>query len=212
MPTALTLEHRRRMDLIGQGVNQQTATVLATADPADIDTWWVGAAPQLRRFALAGSAATARLARTYLVEHAGEAGAGRIEPIDVRPDRVRVDQALAVTGPVAFKTNMARTGSNEAALRAMGTKVTGAVRRLALAGGRETTIATIYEAPQVVGYQRITRAGACDFCTMLANRGAVYLSRERASEVGRTGRIRGNRQAGESFHDSCGCVVEPIYD
>lgn len=212
MPTATTLEHRRRMDLIGQGVNQQTATVLATADPADIDAWWIGAAPQLRRFALAGSAATARLARTYLIEHAEEANAGRIEPVDVRPDEARVEQALAVTGPVAFKTNMARTGSNEAALRAMRTRLTGTVRRMALAGGRETTIATIYEARQIVGYQRIARAGACDFCSMLAGRGAVFLSRERATEVGRTGRIRGNRRVGESYHDSCGCVAEPIYE
>lgn len=211
MPTALTLEHRRRMDLVGQAVAQQTATVLVTANPGDIDTWWIAAAPQLRRFALDGSAATARLARTYLVDHANEAGVGRLDPIDVRPDEARVEQALAVTGPVAFKTNMARTGNSDAALRAMRTRVTGAVRRLALAGGRETTIATIYEAPQVAGYQRIARAGACDFCSMLARRGAVFLSRERAAEVGRTGRIRGTRRVGESYHDSCGCVVEPVY-
>ncbi|MEM9134290.1 MAG: hypothetical protein AAGE88_18220 [Actinomycetota bacterium] len=212
MPTARTLEQRRRMDLVGQAVAQQAAAVLATANPADIDAWWIAAAPQLRRFALDGSAATARLARIYLAEHAEEADAGQIEPVEIRVDDARVDQALATTGPVAFKTNMARTGSDEAALRVMSTKVTGAVRRLALAGGRETTIATIYDAPQIVGYQRIARAGACDFCTMLANRGAVFLTAERASEVGRTGRIRGTRQVGESYHDSCGCVVEPVYE
>lgn len=210
MPTAVTLEHRRRMDLVGSAVTRQAASVLATASAGDIDAWWATAFPQLRRATLDGFAATARLGRLYVVEHAAGAGV-EVDPVTVSANRERVAQALEVTGPVAFKTNMARSGSTDQALGAMRTRLTGSTRRLAMAGGRNTTMATIYASPAIVGYQRVARGGACDFCSMLAGRGAVYLTRERAAEVGRSGRIRGTRMVGESYHDGCNCEPEPIY-
>ncbi|MFC4124929.1 VG15 protein [Nocardia rhizosphaerae] len=57
---------------------------------------------------------------------------------------------------------------------------------------------------------RHAQADACAFCRMLATRGPAYRTRETASEVGASGRIRGSRAAGESYHDDCSCVPVPV--
>jgi hypothetical protein len=56
----------------------------------------------------------------------------------------------------------------------------------------------------IVGWRRVASATACDFCVMLASRGAVYSTEESASfeahapdELGRGG--------------VCSCSVEPVY-
>lgn len=50
-----------------------------------------------------------------------------------------------------------------------------------------------------VAYRRIPEGGACDFCLILATRGAVYRSAETAG-------------AGHSYHHHCRCSVEPEAD
>jgi hypothetical protein len=45
---------------------------------------------------------------------------------------------------------------------------------------------------------RVTSANPCKFCSMLAGRGAVYLTAETAGENNR-------------FHDHCSCVIAPEY-
>lgn len=87
--------------------------------------------------------------------------------------------------------------------------------------------ATFDEQGRRVAFQRFPRAGACDFCKMLASRGAVYLTRESASQVVGRGSTR-VRQAGQSggigggikkrnqleigtqYHDTCRCLVQPV--
>lgn len=48
---------------------------------------------------------------------------------------------------------------------------------------------------QAVGWRRITRAGGCSFCRMLADRGAVY--REKTVRF--------------AAHDHCSCTAEPVF-
>ena len=113
---------------------------------------------------------------------------------------------------------------------------------LRLAGGAQRLIRkaerdTIYENgaadDQLIGWIRIAQPDACAFCLMLASRGAVYTSRDAATEVvgrevrrftrpGRRGtgfvadrtggkRRPGGRDLGESYHDNCRCETRPIY-
>lgn len=86
-----------------------------------------------------------------------------------------------------------------------------------------------------VRFQRLPAGNACDFCKMLAGRGAVYLTESSAGGVvGRgsdvstnfnadgTQRLFGNRMAGgvkarggmklgSNYHDACRCLVQPVF-
>lgn len=87
------------------------------------------------------------------------------------------------------------------------------------------------EAGKRVAFQRFPAAGACDFCQMLAGRGAVYLTAASAGGVSgrgsdRTGldaagnrmsggvgggvKARGKRSLGSNYHDACRCLVQPV--
>lgn len=211
MVSASTVEHRRQVNTVGKAVTSQVAAVLASARTGDIDAWWAANSGQVQGIVVSGFAATARLAGQYVTRHAEAEASVAVEAVVAAPNPEQIAAALHVVGPVAFKTNLARSKSVDAALLAMRTRASRSARRLAMAGGRQTTMATIYDAPEIAGYRRVAQAGACDFCEMLAGRGAVYLTFERASEVGRSGRVRGTRATGESYHDGCGCQPEPIY-
>jgi hypothetical protein len=50
----------------------------------------------------------------------------------------------------------------------------GTVGKYVLAAGRQTITTSTDRDPRASGWRRITRPGACNFCTMLAGRGAVY--------------------------------------
>lgn len=52
--------------------------------------------------------------------------------------------------------------------------INGKATKYALAGSRQTIITSTERDPRTVGWQRVTRPGACDFCQMLAGRGGVY--------------------------------------
>lgn len=65
-----------------------------------------------------------------------------------------------------------------------------------LAAARETIVTSTHGDPRSSGWQRVTRAGACSFCTMLAGRGAVY------------------KEATAHFasHGDCNCAAAPSWD
>lgn len=65
-------------------------------------------------------------------------------------------------------------------------------------GGRETVAVSSERDPARPRYQRMVRAGGCDFCKMLAGRGAVYRSQDSAG-------------ASIHFHDHCGCRIEVVF-
>lgn len=52
------------------------------------------------------------------------------------------------------------------------------------------------------GYARVTTAGACAFCVLLASRGFVYRSKRTASRT----------KFGDKYHDDCRCVPVPFTD
>ncbi len=60
--------------------------------------------------------------------------------------------------------------------------------------GRDGPLATGLQDPRFDRFQRIAEPGACQFCKMLATRGAVYLTAETAGQ-------------GRRFHSMCRCGI-----
>lgn len=207
MASKRTDQLRSELDAVTRLVGGEVTRTVQAANVADIDGWWDSRAAGLERVVAEGYDAAAELGGRYLTEHADLAGA-TVNPVRVRPDRRRIREALRITGPVAYKQNLSNTGSPDAAKRMMVSRSGRSAQRLALAGSRDTIMATVSASPVIVGYRRIAQPGACDFCLMLAGRGAVY-SAATVATVGQ--RPRGNQRAGSSYHDSCRCVPEPVY-
>jgi len=105
------------------------------------------------------------------------------------PAPAKVATALRVTSVVAARRAIGAGKTPAAAMQSAFVQSSGAATRLALDGGRDTVARS---APR---YQRVTSGGSCDFCRMLAGRGAVYYS----------------DTVGFRSHDWCACVSEPVY-
>jgi hypothetical protein len=176
---------------------------------ADIDRWWARTGPGLVRTVAAASNATATLADRYLMVEAALLGLEGLEPVLAVASLTQIATALHITGPVAFKTNIAQTGDADLARRIMSKALADSADRLVLAGSRQTIADTAESSPLIRRWRRVAESGACKFCDMLAGRGFVYSSEVTATTVvGRRGRPRGTRRVGQSYHDGCRCHLE----
>jgi hypothetical protein len=74
--------------------------------------------------------------------------------------------------------------------------ITAKAGKYALAGARRTIITSTDRDPRASGWQRVTRAGACRFCRLLAGRGDVY------------------KESTVHFaaHGDCNCAASPSWD
>jgi hypothetical protein len=79
------------------------------------------------------------------------------------------------------------------------TRLEGAVEKLVLDVGRETTVENVQRDRMARAWAREAKPGACYFCSLLATRGAVYKTSATAGD-------ESNR-----FHDHCRCVVVPVF-
>jgi hypothetical protein len=191
----LTRQHRAAQAAIGRAVVRPIRQTAQTAPLADVDGWFERVLPRLLRIVAAGWAASRNQASRYLIRHAA------LEGVDVEPVRAlwtpqRVIASARVTGPVAFKEHVESFHAPEGAKQAMVTRLTGAMQRQALAGGRDTLARTIEESDSIVGWRRVTDADPCAFCAMLASRGAVYNERTVRFEA----------------HDGDECTFAPLYE
>lgn len=97
------------------------------------------------------------------------------------------------------------------------------MQRYAMEPFRETVRLSAFAAGN--GFARVPNAGACDFCLMLASRGAVYYSEEQALRAGRAkwsrskrGSNPNTRQMGPSgkkgddnrYHNDCRCTAVEV--
>lgn len=87
-------------------------------------------------------------------------------------------------------------------------RLAGATQRYVTNAARDTI--TENADAEGVRWARHAQPDACAFCRLLATRGPDYLTKESASVVGASGRVRGSRKQGESYHDDCGCVPVPV--
>lgn len=120
----------------------------------------------------------------------------------------------AVTAPLPAVERFA--ASAQWALGASGDvgrdRLTGTLQRSVFDGARETTLINIERTQSY--WVRHARPDACPFCRMLATRHSDpdywYTSNDAALQVGRSGRIRGNRKVGEDYHDFCRCIAVEV--
>lgn len=103
----------------------------------------------------------------------------------------------------------------------------GSMQRALFNESRETIVENAEVEPGA-RWARHASANACEFCRMVATRGAVYASESAASRVGGRGvdestnigrrrggrargiRARGNQSIGDKYHDHCHCIAVPV--
>lgn len=190
----LTRQHRDQVAAIGRVVVRPVRRMARQAPTADVDGWLERILPRLLATVLAGWTASRGRAVTYLSQHAAAEGR-EVDPVPALWVPQRVIASARVTGPVAFKETLTRTGSVEAAARSMVEQLPPAMQRQAMAGSRDTIARTVGDSDEIVGWRRVTDADPCAFCALLASRGAVYSA----------GTVR------FQAHDGDECSAEPLY-
>lgn len=147
-----------------------------------------------------------QLAHNYMTLHSvaagrkpGDLGFGRLA-VPQELDAARLLTSIEVTSKVALKRGMSQGRPLKAAADNAFVQLAGSTSRLVLDAGRESIRQTVLDdlaspIPVVQGWRRVTSSSSCDFCTMLANRGAVY--KESTADF--------------RSHDHCNCSAEIVY-
>lgn len=183
---------------IARAVQRQSAVLWRVMRFADLDAsaqMWALAQLQAVLAGREASAASAR--RWYNRVRLAEVGEALPAPAPTPTTGVvrQVATSLRVTGPVRVKQAISAGADPATAMRTGATAVTRATQRLVLDGGRDTTLDLMQADPLVTYYQRVAAPTACNFCRMLAERGAVYTLE--------SGSFRS--------HDGCGCTIQAVF-
>lgn len=192
----LTEAHRLAQARLGAATVARMRTIWPLLKPtaldASFDRWLAAAVPIVR----AQRSTSARLAANYTTT-LKTLEAGTAAPV-VLADKLPTDQvatSLLVTGPYRLRAALARGVPIVRALSHAEASSASAAMRLALNGGRETTVEMVRADRDAIGWARAASGSACAFCATLASRGAVY--REDSVDF--------------QAHDHCNCSAEPIY-
>lgn len=120
---------------------------------------------------------------------------GRVTFVLPTLNRGKMRAELLYLGPRSAKQALAGGGRISRVAESAFSNTTRESLLLAMDGPRETIRRTTAADPRAVGWKRILNAGACQFCRMLADRGAVY------------------REATATFaaHKGCGCSAAPVF-
>lgn len=110
--------------------------------------------------------------------------------------------AMLVAGPYSVKNFIGKGADPGDAIGSGFNKFSGIVRRQVLSGGRMLIDRTAAGDSRAAGWRRVTDGNPCTFCAMLASRGPVYQSAEKADSVAGSG-LR--------YHSHCGCTAEIVY-
>ena len=194
----LTQQHRAQQLLLRRATVAQVSRLWPALDWVRLDATYPEFALSVAALVQKNRQTSAGLAAAYLRAFRQAKGVpGAVKPVFAEP--LIVDQfatSLRVTSVVAAKKAAAAgTLPVEAMANAL-TQSTGSMARLVLDAGRDTITQTIRADRAAFGWQRILGGGGCDFCQMLAGRGAVY--KEDTADF--------------PSHDHCGCTSEPVYD
>lgn len=199
---ALAHEHREMQVAVRAAFLAEFAELWQLVDGEDLDRSvpvWLRAVWPLLRLWFDQSAAQARQYWTA----AGGDGAYLPDLLELGQDETI--GGLLVTGPGQIRTSR-RLGRDERQAQADGlASASRSAGRLVLAGGRRTIEQAAKADPEVTRWQRITDGDPCEFCAMLADRGAVYLSQRSAS-----GTDKRDLADLARYHDGCGCTVAPV--
>lgn len=193
----LTQTHRAQQLLLRRATIAQVARLWPALDWARLDATYPDFALAVAALVQKNRATSAGLAAQYVRAFRQASGIpGELKVVFAEP--LVVDQfttSLRVTTTVALKKAAAAGTAPDLAMTNALTQASSAMARLVLDAGRDTTLLTIDADPHASGWQRTVGGGACGFCKMLADRGAVY----------------GADSADFASHDGCGCGAEPVY-
>lgn len=146
----------------------------------------------VERDRVVASQAAAMYLRASKVE-SGVAGAPAIRLAEAAP-RAQISAALSSTARAGYYTALTYYPEVQAERVAL-VRATGAVGRLVLNAGRDTIRESLKRDHTGRGWQRVTSGAACNFCKLLAGRGAIYSA----------------DTAEFAAHDHCACTVQPKY-
>lgn len=192
---ALTLAHYRAQLAVRAKILARVVALWPMFDITDIDRSWKALQQALTANVWLGHRQSSDVAGGYYQALRITEGVRGTAPITfaAAPSVEYLDRVFTYTGLIVPKKLVA-AGRADAAEQTL-THVLGTVGRLTLNGGRDTLLETIKADPRSRGYQRVTSGRACSFCSMLADRGAVY----------------GEESADFAAHDHCSCSAEPVF-
>lgn len=196
--SALTQAHRAQQLALRATSLRDLITLWRVVDPTDLSNTidvFVRAAVLLAGRDYDTSAA---LAGQYLSLFQQAEGvqqlANAVAALKPAPEAVAADlRGAALRGIIdARKAGLSVSAAKDQGL----VKVSGAMVKQVLAGGRMRIVGTARVDRAALGWQRVTTGDPCSFCRALAARGAVYKS---------------EKSADFEAHDHCGCTPEIVY-
>lgn len=193
---ALTEAHRLLQLRVSSGILGDVLTAWPTLDPGNLDGSFAAYAERLLAVTTARNTVSATVAASYYdrIRAAEEVtGDYALTRATVRPDQVVT--SLRVTGPVTWKSALARGASPARAQALAQAATTRSLTRHVLNGGRETVLRLVASDPEAYGYMRVSDGSPCAFCAMLIGRGPVYKKETAYFQA----------------HDGCGCTAEPFF-
>lgn len=200
---ALTAAHATQQLAIAARAERTSRALWRRLDVDDLDRsqrFWLPAQVELLRQSYGESQ---DLAGEYVEQYRAAEANGPTGPFVAPAFPAAVMAAtMRVHGPLRVKNYIGKGVSPSGAHGRAVNKFAGMVRRQALMGGRMAIDSTTGADRSAIGWRRVTGRNPCTFCAMLAGRGPVYASSERASQVG---------GSGLHYHGHCKCTAEIVY-
>jgi hypothetical protein len=192
----LAEQHRLQQLALRAITIRQILRVWPMFDENDIAGSWPAVQEALTALIWLRHSQSAALAANYYRAARYNAGIVGDAPIQLAeaPPLEQIDTSLGFVGRFMPMKQAALGRQNVADVALVA--VTGAATRLVLQGGRDTLTDTIQSDQHARGYERVTSGNSCEFCEVLAGRGAVY----------------GEESADFAAHDHCSCSAEPVFE
>jgi hypothetical protein len=193
------MQARQQQLLLRDAVFLRLAALWPILDVQNLDASFLPWARPVSQLVNRGHLVSASLAAQYLYAARADSSVPGL-PTVVRAlpiDPPRLGAVLRITGPVAVKIAIGNGKDLMTAMQIGSVLSSGAATSLVLDGGRDTVIGSVKVDRTRPKWERITGANPCDFCAMLADRGAVYAEEDTA-----------NFEA----HANCGCDAAVEYE
>lgn len=195
-PTALAEQHRQAQLQVRARALRDFLLLwpLWTGDEASFARLVQAAKPLVTVYRNASSA----LASSYYTaaRTADEVGGPFVPRLVASVPDSQLASSMYATGHAAARNALSSGQSAMEARKTALTRVSGALTRHVLDGGRGTILTSVQADEKALGWARVTDGNPCYFCLTLASRGAVYKS-EQAADF--------------EAHDHCGCAAMVVF-
>lgn len=193
----LALAHRRQAVTLRSRSLRDALVLWALLDPekmtATFPTWLAAQSALIRR----DNARSATLAASYLKAArlaSGVPGSPEIHMAS-EPPAPQIAAAMQATARAGYYAALRYGRTPEQARKVALVKTLGSTGRLILAGGRDTVRGSLVADRKGRGWRRITGSKPCEFCELLAGRGAIYSA----------------ETVDFRAHDHCACTAAAVY-